>query len=102
VRRLLCVLADNARRVVVDGGCETSGTGGGRRRLHIIPRGRPERFWIEGLRHTHAASDYQNARPSQRESMLGQLRGRLAEKWREAMEHAGTEPQLRVSPETLQ
>jgi hypothetical protein len=99
---LLAGAAKRAAREAVGDGCTLS------------PGGRPERFWIEGLRQpqgiprllvivdTHAASDYQNATPSLRESMLGKLRGRLTEKWREAMEHAGTESQLRVSPETLQ
>jgi hypothetical protein len=34
--------------------------------------------------------------------MVEQLRGRIEEKWRVAMEQLGTEPLLSVDPQTLQ
>lgn len=80
----------------------------------LSPGTRPEQFWVEGLRQSkgiprmriaidsHAAGDFQNATPSQRERMVEQLRGRIEEKWRVAMEQLGTEPLLSVDPQTLQ
>ena len=51
---------------------------------------------------SHAASDFQNTAPSQREHMVEQLRSRMARKWFTALEQPGTEPALSVDPETLQ
>jgi hypothetical protein len=79
----------------------------------LSPGPRPEQFWILGqfgaggiprlsiVIDRHAASDFQNARPSQRDSMVEQLRGRVAAQWREAIERAGTELHLRIDPGTL-
>jgi hypothetical protein len=79
----------------------------------LSPGPRPEQFWILGqfgaggiprmsiVVDRHAASDFQNARPSQRDGMVERLRGRLAAQWREAMERAGTELHLRIDPGTL-
>lgn len=79
----------------------------------VSPGNRPERFWVEGPREpmgiprmlivvdSHAADDFRIAMPKQQTTMVKVLRGRLASKWRDAIKHAGTEPHLYVTPETL-
>jgi hypothetical protein len=79
----------------------------------LLPGPRPEQFWLLGLRKTggiprmsividrHAASDFQNASPSQRDTMVERVRSVLAAQWREAIECAGTELHIRIEPGML-